>query len=121
MRRLPLVLTLLAVLAPASAWAGEPPNQHDPCSAGGRDSCHTNGVGSYETYRYGLRWFGDYRGAVPGLTGPTFCIDLRYWYPGKDYGYEGRSAARGLRNRDGKAVSLADLHRMSYALWAFGR
>ena len=33
-----------------------------------------------------LRWFGDYRGAVPGEA-PTFCIDLRFWYPNAAYRY----------------------------------
>ena len=50
----------------------------------------------------------------------TFCLDLRYWYPSRDYRYVKRSAA-GLRNRDGDAVSASDLRRMSFALWRYGR
>src|SRR4051794_2388272 len=80
------------------ARAAEPPNQNDPCSRAGRDTCATTGKGSYRTYRYGVRWFGDYRGAVPGVSGGTFCIDLRFWYPSRAFDYEQRSAA-GLRNR----------------------
>jgi hypothetical protein len=114
-----LILTAVLALAPA-AHAGEPPDQNDPCSSGGRDSCQTTGAGEYKTYTFGLRWFGDYRHAVPGVSDPTFCIDLRYWYPGRRYGYKQRSAA-GLHNRDGAAVTRDDLRRMSYALWTFGR
>ena len=70
LRRLLISLTIAAALVPAvMASAAEPPNQDDPCSRGGRDSCTTTGVGQYETYRYGLRWFGDYRGAVRGVDG----------------------------------------------------
>src|SRR3954451_19021076 len=105
-RRL-IVLLLVAVGAAGGATpvasAAEPPNQHDPCSRAGRDSCGTTGKGAYRNYRYGVRWFGDYRGAVAGVSGGTFCIDLRYWYPSKAFGYEQRSAA-GLRNRAGEAV-----------------
>ncbi|MEA2170865.1 MAG: hypothetical protein QOF76_4165 [Solirubrobacteraceae bacterium] len=122
MRRcLPVLATLFLLGVPAAAQAGEPPNQNDPCSSGGRDSCGTTGVGQYKNYKYGLRWFGDYRGAVPGVAGATFCIDLRYWYPGKDYGYEQRSAANGLSNRDGKSIPQGDVRRMAYALWNLGR
>src|SRR3954452_12240707 len=100
------LLTSLAVLLAfcGAARAAEPPNQNDPCSKHGRDSCGTTGKGSYRNYRYGVRWFGDYRGAVDGVNSGTFCIDLRYWYPSKAYDYEERSAA-GLKNRDGDAVS----------------
>ena len=41
------------------------------------------------------------------VTGGTFCIDLRFWYPSKAFGYEKRSAA-GLKNKAGKAVSASD-------------
>src|SRR4051794_22550532 len=116
-----LFLTLAAILfAGGVAHAAEPPNQNDPCSRAGRDTCGTTGKGSYRNYRYGVRWFGDYRGAVPGIAGGTFCIDLRFWYPSKDFGYERRSA-EGLRNKDGEAVPAASLRRMSRALWRYGR
>lgn len=108
------------VFAAASpAAAAEPPNQNDPCSEGGRNTCGTTGVGSYERYRYGLRWFGDYRGAVPG-AGPTFCIDLRFWYPDRDYAFD-EITSEGLRNKEGAAVSTDAQRRMAYALWNFGR
>jgi hypothetical protein len=118
-----LLVVLAALLgllwAVSSAAAAEPPNQNDPCSSGGRDTCGTTGVGSYERYRYGLRWFGDYRGAVPG-AGPTFCIDLRFWYPDADYAFEEMGNA-GLRNKEGAPVSIEKQRRMAYALWAYGR
>ena len=121
LRRLLISSAIAAALAPAVvASAAEPPNQDDPCSRGGRDSCSTTGVGSYETYRYGLRWFGDYRGAVRGVDGPTFCLDLRFWYPGRSYDYE-LAPAEGLRNRDGDRVAPERLRRMSYAMWNYGR
>ena len=105
-RLLPLVLSLFVFGAAApAAFAAEPPNQHDPCSRAGRDTCGTTGVGRYATYRYGLRWFGDYRKAVPGEDDPTFCIDLRFWYPSATFGYRARSTD-GLKNREGKKVSV---------------
>ncbi|MEQ9094555.1 MAG: hypothetical protein RLN63_10660, partial [Miltoncostaeaceae bacterium] len=68
------LLALLALLAGAPpSEAAAPPNRNDPCSEGGRNICDTNGVGRYETYRYGIRWFGDFRGAVPEVDLPTFC------------------------------------------------
>src|SRR4051794_35086326 len=117
-----LLVTLLMLFTTGSgvAAAAEPPNQNDPCSRNGRDACGTTGKGSYRTYRYGVRWFGDYRGAVPDVGGGTFCIDLRFWYPSKSFGYERRSAD-GLKNREGEAVSTTSLRRMSRALWRYGR
>jgi hypothetical protein len=119
-RRILILLSIAAALGPAVASAAEPPNGNDPCSRGGRDSCDTTGVGEYKTYRYGLRWFGDYRGAVRGVDGATFCLDLRFWYPGRSYDFE-LSTADPLRNRDGDPVAPHSLRRMSYAIWNFGR
>jgi hypothetical protein len=121
-RVLPLLLLLVLVVVGSGgvAQAAEPPDQDDPCSRAGRNVCGTNGKGSYRDYKFGVRWFGDFRGAVRGITGPTFCIDLRFWYPSRDFRFEKRSAA-GLKNRDGDSVSASDLRRMSYALWRFGR
>jgi hypothetical protein len=119
-RRLLLSLTLLAVLIPSAALAAEPPNQKDPCSRAGRDSCGTTGVGAYKSTRFGPRWFGDYRGAIAGVDGPAFCLDLRFWYPGRAYDYELVDAAD-LHNRDGDRISVESLRRMSYAMWNFGR
>jgi LPXTG-site transpeptidase (sortase) family protein len=106
----------------ATGWAAaaEPPNQNDPCSRNGRNTCGTNGEGSYRTYRYGVRWFGDYRRAVPDVSGGTFCIDLRFWYPSRAFDYERRSAA-GLRNKEGEAISATALRRMNRAIWRYGR
>jgi hypothetical protein len=114
-----LVLAIAGASTPA-ARAAEPPNQHDPCSKAGRDSCGTTGTGRYATYRYGLRWFGDYKNAVPGETDPTFCIDLRFWYPSKAFGYKQRTTD-GLRNREGDKVAPTILSYMNYALWKYGR
>ncbi len=122
MRRLfPLLLSLLLLAGIAqSSFAAEPPNQNDPCSRAGRDSCGTTGVGRYATYRYGLRWFGDYRKAVPGEDDPTFCIDLRFWYPSPKFKYKERSTD-GLKSRAKKAVPATRLAYMNYALWKYGR
>jgi LPXTG-site transpeptidase (sortase) family protein len=119
-RRLTLLFALLFVLPGGVARAAEPPNQNDPCSKAGRNTCGTNGEGSYRNYRYGVRWFGDYRGAIEGVTGGTFCVDLRFWYPSKRFAYSKRSAA-GLKNKDGDAVSATSLRRMNRALWRYGR
>jgi hypothetical protein len=118
-RGLVCVAAVVAFVFTASAGAGEPPNQNDPCSKGGRNTCGTLGIGSYETYRYGIRWFGDYRGAVPGVA-HTYCIDLRYWYPSARHRFrEDRSPT--LRNRDGAVVSLERRRRMAHAVWSAGR
>src|SRR5581483_4841745 len=113
-----LACALLLSLAPGTAPGSEPPNQKDPCSRAGRDTCGSTGVGFYATYRYGIRWFGDYRGVVAGST-PTFCIDLRYWYPTAAHKY--RELPPGaLVNRDGETVSVGNQQRLAYAIWAYG-
>src|SRR5262245_48195748 len=85
----------------------------------GRNTCGTLGVGSYETYRYGVRWFGDYRGVVPGAD-HSYCIDLRYWYPRAKSRFR-EDTSPTLDNRDGEPVSLERRRRMAYAVWAYGR
>lgn len=107
------------LLAPAPASAAEPPNQNDPCSRAGRDSCGTTGFGAYRTYRYGVRWFGSYRNAIPAVTDPAWCIDLRFWYPSSRFGYAKRSTA-GLRSKEGKRISAAELRQMSWVLFNHG-
>lgn len=124
MRKLTLVVAMLAcaavaLLGSSSALAGEPPNQNDPCSTNGRNTCDTTGVGSYENYRYGIRWFGDYRNAVEGVA-RTFCIDLQYWYPSPKYRYAEDTTGK-LRNRDGEVVTTRNLQLMAYALWHYGQ
>jgi LPXTG-site transpeptidase (sortase) family protein len=119
-RRLLLFLFVVLATSGGAAHAAEPPNQNDPCSKNGRNTCATNGEGSYRTYRYGVRWFGDYRGAVDEVSGGTFCIDLRFWYPSKAFEYEKRSTD-GLRNKEGEAISALKLRRMNRALWRYGR
>ncbi|MFN0154636.1 MAG: class F sortase [Gaiella sp.] len=108
-----------ALTSPGTLRAAEPPNQNDPCSTNGRNACETTGVGSYRNYQYGIRWFGDYRGAVPNEA-HTFCIDLRFWYPSAKYNYK-LVEATGLKNRAGAAVPLERLRRMAYAMHHYGR
>src|SRR5262249_53118511 len=61
-------------------------------------------------------WFGDFRKVLADQEDPLFCIDLRFWYPSRAFGYEKRSAA-GLKNREGEAVAASKLRRMAFALW----
>ena len=110
-------ISILAVSG--DARAGEPPNQNDPCSNGGRNTCGTTGTGYYADYQYGLRWFGDYRGVVPNES-HTYCIDLRYWYPAPRHQFR-EDTSDVLRNRDGETVSLESKRRIAYAIWEYGR
>jgi len=96
-----------------------PPDPNDPCSDRGRNVCETLGVGFYRATPAGIRWFGDFRGAVPGEP-HTFCIDAHFWFSSPAYRYREVSAV-GLVNRDGRPVSLENQERMAYALWHFGR
>ncbi|MFN2466901.1 MAG: sortase domain-bontaining protein [Gaiellaceae bacterium] len=109
-----------AVLAlPSASFGADPPNPNDPCSTGGRNTCGTLGVGYYKTYRYGIRWFGDFRGVVPGEA-HAFCIDLRFWYPSPSYRFrEGPGTV--LRNRENEIVPVERQRRMAYAVWQYGR
>jgi hypothetical protein len=109
-------LALLAV--PRASFGADPPNPNDPCSNAGRNTCGTLGVGYYKTYRYGLRWFGDFRGAVPGEA-HTFCIDLGFWYPSPSYRF--RESSGPLRNRNDEPVSALNQQKMAYAIWRYGR
>jgi hypothetical protein len=111
---------LLALLAtPSAGLAAEPPNQNDPCSTAGRNSCGTLGVGFYREYRYGVRWFGDFRGAVPGEA-HMFCLDFGFWYASAEHRYR-EVASAGLRNRDGEPVPVERQRRLAYAIWSHGR
>ena len=80
--------------------------------------CGTTGVGFYKVYRYGIRWFGDYRGAIPGEA-HTYCIDLGFWYPSLAQKYA--EDASPLRNRDGEPVRLDRQQKLAYAIWKYGR
>lgn len=110
---------LFILVAPWVSRAAVPPNPSDPCVRAGRDSCGTTGSGFYGASRYGVRWYGDFRGAVPGRT-HLFCLDLRFWYASPAYRYRHAAAVR-LRNRAGARVPAARRHRIAYALWTFGR
>jgi Sortase domain len=109
-------LALTAV--PQASLAADPPNPNDPCSSAGRNTCGTLGVGYHRTYRYGLRWFGDFRGAIPGPA-HTFCIDLGYWFPARKYRF--REVSGPLRNRQGELVSVVNQQKMAFAIWTYGR
>ena len=109
----------MALAAPSLAPAAAPPGPRDPCSRAGRDTCGTLGVGVYRSYRYGTRWFGDFRGAVPGAA-HTFCLDFRFWYASPSYRYRPLPSAR-LRNRDGAPVPPERRRRLAYAVWRYGR
>lgn len=56
---------------------------------------------------------------MPG-AGPTFCIDLRFWYPDRDDDFT-EVSSEGQRNKEGAGVSVDKQRRMAYALWNFGR
>ena len=106
------------------AWSGValgavPRDRNDPCSSAGRDTCGTTGDGFYRSGRYGVRWYGDFKGAV-AREPFAFCIDLRFWYASRSYRYARRSAA-GLRNKDGMLVPAERMQRIAYAVWNFGR
>jgi Sortase domain len=107
----------LAVASPSSA--AEPPNRIDPCSSAGRNTCRTLGVGFYDKNRYGIRWYGDFRGVVPGKI-PMFCIDSRFWYASRAYEYREASAGA-LRNRDGEVVPTERQQKIAYAIWRYGQ
>src|SRR5688572_15019423 len=97
--------------AHGAARQAEPPNQDDPCSRAGRNICGTLGVGYYKRYRYGR---------IVSGNQPSFCIDLRYWYPSRAARY--RPAPGGtLRNREGERVSLEAQRKLAYATWRYGR
>jgi hypothetical protein len=113
-----VVCALVALTAPSGSSAGAPP-RGDPCANAGRDTCGTTGAGFYRVYRYGLRWFGDFRHVVPGEK-QTFCVDLGYWYASPAYRYRPASAAK-LRNAHGAVVSAEKQARMAYAIWKYGR
>jgi hypothetical protein len=104
---------------PSGSWAAEPPNPNDPCSNGGRNTCGTLGVGFYDDSRYGVRWFGDFRGAVAGEV-PMFCLDSRFWYASPAYEYR-QTRAGVLRNRDREVVSSERQQKIAYAIWTYGQ
>ena len=110
---------VLLLVVPPTSRAADPPNPNDPCISGTRNICGTTGVCSYKTYRYGTRWFGDFRNVVPGQF-HMYCIDLRFWYPGPDYDYKEVPAA-GLRNRANELIPVSNLQKIAYAIWTYGR
>ena len=99
--------------------ASAPPNPKDPCVSGTKNICGTTGVGYYKTYRYGTRWLGDFKGAIPN-TSHTYCIDLRFWYPGPAYKYK-EDTSGVLKNKAGEVVPAVNQQRIAYAIWDFGR
>jgi sortase family protein len=114
-----LLCAFAHMLGPSQSVAAAPPNRDDPCSRAGRDVCGTLGVGYHKSYRYGVRWFGDFRGAIPGEA-RAFCIDLGFWYASRAYRYR-QSTSAALRNRDGELVPVANRQKIAYAVWDYGR
>jgi hypothetical protein len=114
-----VVCSVAHVATVSGAFAAAPPNPHDPCSSSGRDSCGTTGVGFYKAYGFGIRWFGDYRNAVPGAA-HLFCIDLGFWYASPSYRYRQDTAAV-LRSSEGRAVAIGNQERIAYAIWVYGQ
>ncbi|HST25269.1 MAG TPA: class F sortase [Gaiellaceae bacterium] len=108
-----------ALVAVPAAFGAAPPSSKDPCIQGTADSCGTTGVGFYKTYKYGTRWFGDFKDAIPG-SAHTYCIDLRFWYPGPQYKYKEITGGN-LTNKDGNAVPAVNQQRIAYAIWQYGR
>jgi sortase family protein len=118
--RLAVGLAIASALVGASAAPGAvPSNPNDPCVQGTTNICNTTGVGYYRTYRYGTRWFGDFKNAIPGSS-HTYCIDLRFWYPGADYRYK-EDTSTALRNKAGEQIPLVNQQRIAYAVWQYGR
>ena len=108
-----------ALLSAPTAFGAAPPNPNDPCAKGTRNVCNTTGVGYYRSYRYGTRWLGDFKNAIPG-SAHTYCVDLRFWYPGADYKYKEDTSGT-LANKDGDAVPFVNQQRIAYAIWVYGR
>jgi len=113
------LLCAAALLAAPAAFGAAPPNPKDPCVQGTRDSCGTTGVGFYKTYKYGTRWLGDFKDAIPG-SAHSYCVDLRFWYPGPQYKYK-EDTSGDLVNKDGDAVPFVNRQRIAYAIWVYGR
>jgi Sortase domain len=109
----------LAFLASAQGAREATPPGNDPCAADGRNRCGTTGVGSYEVGRYGQRWYGDFRGAIPGIA-HSYCIDLRFWYPSASYRYR-ESTSGVLVNKEGETVSALNRQLIAYAIARFGQ
>ena len=108
-----------ALIAVPAALGAAPPNPKDPCVSGTTNVCGTTGIGYYKTYRYGTRWLGDFKSAIPD-TSHSYCIDLRFWYPGTQYKYKEITSGT-FKNKDGEAVPLVNQQRIAYAIWAYGR
>jgi hypothetical protein len=109
----------LAFLAAAQGAQEATPPKNDPCVANARNTCGTTGVGYYKVGRYGQRWYGDFRGAVPGVA-HSYCVDLRYWYPSPDYGYR-EDTSGAFVNKPGETVSALHRQLIAYAIQRFGQ
>ena len=53
-------------------------------------------------------------------AGPTFCLDLRFWYPEPRVRVRG-GRQRGLPSKEGAGRLDREAARMAYALWEYGR
>lgn len=113
------VFVFAALVVSSLPGAEAAPHVQDPCAQAGRDSCGTAGVGFYRSSRYGVRWFGDYRGAIVGEP-HEFCVDLGFWYASRGYRYRLQASAP-LHSRAGRTVPRENRRRLAYALWRYGR
>src|SRR5262245_54547540 len=113
-----LAVACVLIAAP-TALGADPSNPKDPCVKGTTNICGTTGVGFYKTYKYGTRWLGDFKNAIPG-SAHTYCIDLRFWYPGPDYKYKEDTSGR-LANKAGEDIPVVNQQRIAYAIWEYGR
>jgi Sortase domain len=109
----------VAFLVAAQGAREATPPRNDPCTTDARDTCGTTGVGYYKVGRYGQRWYGDFRGAVPGVA-HSYCIDLRFWYPSASYRYREDTSGM-LANKKGETVSTLHRQLMAYAIARFGQ
>src|ERR1051325_5351119 len=96
--RLALLTLGVQLAVPGASVAALPQSTKDPCLVNGRDAWGTLGVGFYKKLQGTLRWYGDFRGAAPGVA-HTFCIDAHFWYAAPTYRYQVVSGV-GLRPRD---------------------
>ena len=111
-------------LQPSSRGPLSPPSPRTRttrASAAGRTPAARTGVGYYKMYRYGTRWFGDYRDVVAG-TSHTLLHRPALLVPVEDRRLQ-RALDRdaGLRNRAGQAVSASMQQEIAYAVWNAGQ
>ena len=97
-------LALIAV--PQTSHAVEPPNQNDPCSSAGRNTCGTHGR-RLPPRRTATACAGSATSAASSRARRTRSASTsRYWYPSPSYRF--REVSGPLRNREGETVSARE-------------